>query len=175
MVGFTFIELVIFMLVSSIALVGVLMLYQVSAAKTGDLVVNKQSQEAALALLEEIESMPFTYCDLSDPLVGTATSSAGCSIPQGLTPATGKSRGSLTNPFNNVGDYGGYNQTGITDINGTPVPGLSGYRSSVVLSQAAIGSIPAQDVIKIDVTITGPSGQITLTGYKFRHSPNAST
>ena len=173
--GFTFIELTIFLVVSSVALVGVLLLFQVSSAKSGDLIVYKQAQEAALALLEEVESMPFTFCDLSDPAATIALSSSGCSIVQGLAPAGGKSRGSLVAPFNNAGDYGGYFQNGLTDINGVPVPGLATYSSMVSLSQVSIGGVVAADVIKINISVTGPSGQIIVTGYKFRHSPNATS
>lgn len=171
--GFTFIELVVFLVVSAIALVGLLSLYQQTVAKSADVIVSRQAMEAAYALLEEIQAMPFTYCDVSDPAAATATSASGCSIPQGLTPASGKSRGSLTAPFNNVGDYGGYSRVGIVDINGAAAPGLASYTIAVALSQPALPGVPANDVIRIDVTAGGPSGKQTVTGYRLRHSPNA--
>lgn len=171
--GFTFVELVIFIVVSSIALVGVLSMYQQATARSSDAIASRQSAEAAYALLEEIEAMPFTYCDPSDPAAGAAASPADCSMPQGLSPGAGKSRGSLTAPFNNVGDYGGYSQTGITDINGNPAPGLGAYSIAVSLSQPALPGVSADAAVRIDILVTGPYGSQTITGYRLRHSPNA--
>lgn len=171
--GFTLIEMTIFIVVVSIALTGVLALYQQASARSGDAIVAKQALEAGYALLEEIQSMPFTYCDVSDPAAAEAVSSAACSVPQGLSPRAGKARGSLTAPFDNVGDYGGYSQTGVTDINGLAAPGLEAYSISVALTQPALSGVPAQSVIRIDVTVAGPYGQQLMTGYRIRHSPNA--
>lgn len=171
--GFTLIEVVIFLVVSSIALVGVLALYQQAVARSADAIVSKQASTAAYALLEEIQAMPFTYCDINDPAASTATSSAGCSIAQGLIPAAGKARGSLSAPFSNVGDYGGYAESGIADINGNAAPGLSKYRMSVALSNVAVGAAAPADAIRIDITIEGPSGPQVVSGYRIRHSPNA--
>lgn len=171
--GFTLVELVVFIVVSAIALVGVFAMYGVAMAKSADAIVARQAQEAAYSLLEEIQAMPFTYCDASDPSAAAATSVAECATPQGLAPASGKSRGSLTAPYSNVGDYGGYSQIGIADINGNPVAGLGGYKFSVALSQAAVSGIASGDAVRIDVTVTGPSGPQTVTGYRMRHSPNA--
>lgn len=171
--GFTFVEMVVFIVVSSTALVGVLALYQQATARSAETIVSRQAMEAAYGLLEEIQAMPYTYCEVSDPVAATATSSAGCSKPQGLTPSAGKSRGSLTAPFNNVGDYGGYSRTGIADINGNATPGLASYTISVALSQPALAGVAVGDLIRIDVTVGGPSGAQTVTGYRLRHSPNA--
>lgn len=171
--GFTFIELIIFIVVSSIALVGVLAMYQQATARSGDAIASRQAAEAASALLEEIQAMPFTYCDPSDPAAASAASPADCAMSQGLSPRAGKSRGSLTAPFNNVGDYGGYSQTGITDINGSAAPGLGAYKIAVALSQPAFPGVPAGAAIRIDITVSGPYATQTITGYRLRHSPNA--
>ena len=171
--GFTFIEVVVFIVVTSIALVGVLALYQQATARSADTIVSKQAMEAGYAMLAEIQAMPFTYCDLSDPVAATATSPSSCSSPQGLTPQSGKARGSLTAPFNNVGDYGGYSETGIADINGNAVPSLGAYILVVSLSSVAVAGVPSSDSVRIDVTVTGPSGPQTISGYRMRHSPNA--
>lgn len=171
--GFTFVELVIFIVVSSVALVGVLALYQQATAKAADTIVSRQAREAAHELLEEIQSMPFTFCVTSDPAASTAGSTAGCNTVQVLSPVAGKSRGSLTNPFTNVGDYGGYSRVGIVDIAGGALPGLSAYTISVALSQPALTGIPSSELIRIDVAVSGPYGPLTVSGYRLRHSPNA--
>lgn len=171
--GFTLVELVVFLVVSSIALVGVLILYQQATARAADGIVSRQALEAAYELLEEIQAMPFTFCQPSDPAAATAASSAGCASPQGLTPAPGLARGSLTAPFANVGDYGGYSRVGIVDINGNPAPNLSTRSIAVALSQPTVAGVPAGGAIRIDITVTGPYGAQTVTGYRLRHSPNA--
>jgi hypothetical protein len=33
-------------------------------------------------------------------------------------------------------------------------------------------ALPAADVLRIDVTVTGSGNTVTLTGFRFRHSPN---
>lgn len=171
--GFTMIEVIVFLVVSSIALVGVLSLYQQAVSRSGDTIVSRQASEAAYALLEEIQAMPFTYCDINDPAAATASSAAGCSIVQGLSPAPGKARGSLSAPFGNVGDYGGYAEVGVADVNGSAAPGLGAYGISVALANVAVGAVPAADAIRIDVVVTGPFGSQVVSGYRIRHSPNA--
>lgn len=172
--GFSFVELVIFLVVSAIALVGVLALYQQAVARSSDVIASKQAMEAGYALLEEIQAMPFTYCQVGDPNASTATSAAGCSLaPQGLAPAAGKSRGSLSSPFANVGDYGGYSATRVADINGSPVPGLEAYSVLVTLTPKALAGVPSSSAVLIEIRIAGPYGAQTISGYRLRHSPNA--
>jgi MSHA pilin protein MshD len=170
--GFSLIEIVIFLIISSIALVGVLKVYQLSVSSSADGLTSKIAIEAAYALLEEVEAMPFTFCDTSDPSLVTATSPASCALPQGLTPAAGKSRGGAS-PFSNVGDFGGYTQLGIRDLNGNAILGLENHRISVRLSQPSVGGVSSSNVIKIEVEIAGPYSTHSIFGYKFRHSPNA--
>lgn len=170
--GFTLLEVIAFVVVSSVALGGVLGLYQQAVFKSSEVIVSKQALEAAQALLEEVQAMPWTYCDPNDPAVSTANSSADCSIPQGLTPAAGKTRGG-SNPFANVGDYGGYQEAPPTDIAGNTMPALSGYRITVSLTPVALGDVPSAEALRIDVSVSGPSGSQLLTGYKTRSSPNA--
>lgn len=170
--GFTLIEIVVFLMVSSIALVGVLKVYQISVSRSADGVTAKVAIEAAYALLEEIESMPFTYCDTSDPALVTASSAAGCASPQGLSPLSGKTRGGAI-PFSNVGDFGGYTQLGIRDLNGNAIAGLETHRVTVRLSQPSVAGLSAANVIKIEVEVAGPYSTHSVFGYKFRHSPNA--
>lgn len=170
--GFTLIEIVVFLMVSSIALVGVLKVYQLSVSRSADGVASKIAIEAAYSLLEEIEVMPFTYCDTSDSALMTAVSIAGCATPQGLSPFPGKSRGGAV-PFSNVGDFGGYSQLGIRDLNGNAILGLESHRITVRLTQPSVAGVAAANVIKIEVEVSGPYSTHSVFGYKFRHSPNA--
>src|ERR1035437_5893435 len=90
--GFTLIELVLFIAIIGIAVAGVLIAYDYAARGSADPVVRKQALAIAEALLEEIQQMPFTYCDPDDPAVSTATSAAGCATPEAMGPEAGESR-----------------------------------------------------------------------------------
>jgi MSHA pilin protein MshD len=76
--GVSLIELIIFIVVVSIGLAGVLMAINTAVAGSADPMVRKQALAAAESLLEEIMLQPFTYCTPGDTAASTATSSAGC-------------------------------------------------------------------------------------------------
>jgi MSHA pilin protein MshD len=177
------IELLVFIVVVSIAVVGVLAVLNMTVMKSGDPAVRKQMVAIAEALLEEVELMPFTYCDPDDANVLTAAppSPYGCANPiEGTTnptPAT-ETRGSLSDPFDNVWDYNTFSMTGIKDVTGSAlIPGLGGYTASVSVAAAALGNIPldaAKAAVLITVTVTSPRGDsIRLDGYRARYAPNS--
>jgi len=83
--GFTLIELVVFIIVVSVGLAGVLAALNMATRNSVNPMILKQQVAIAESLLEEIESKPFTYCDPDDPNVTTATSTAGCTTVQGLS------------------------------------------------------------------------------------------
>lgn len=178
--GLTLVELIVFIVIVSIGIVGILAALNVSTQHSADPVVRKQVLAIAESLLEEIELMPFTFCDPQDANVLTATSSAGCvSTPQTFgpppSPAT-ETRYSATDPFDNVGDYGGFSMSPIKDITGTDVGGLSGYSASVSIAPpaGALSGVPASEIAVISVSVTGPGNEsITLEGYRVRYAPNS--
>jgi len=51
---------------------------------------------------------------------------------------------------------------------------LTGYSASVAITQVGTGFGLANnvDALRIDVTVTGGGDSVTLTGFRFRHSPN---
>ncbi len=174
--GLTVIELVMFIVVVGVGVAGILLALNLTTGKSADPLIRKQALAAAEALLEEIELMPFTYCDPDDANATTATSPAGCATsPEGLGPEGGETRTDAANPFDNVSDYHGFSMTGIQDITGTPLAGLSSYSASVSIDNtAALSGVAAGEVLRIAVTVTAPNGeQITVDGYRTRHSPNA--
>jgi MSHA pilin protein MshD len=174
--GFTLIELILFIVVVSAALSGVLSVFVTATASSADPLLRRQALAIAESLLEEVELMPFTWCDPDDANLETATGSAGCaSLVQGIGPNPGETRfGPLQ--FDNVGDYAGYSMNGIVDITNTAVPGLSGYSASVAVAATALGSISAAsgDALRITVTVTAPGGtSVVLDGVRTRYAPNA--
>ncbi len=138
--GTTLIELIMFIVIVGAALAGILQVMNLTTGHSADAMLRKQSLAIAESLLEEIELMPFTYCDPNDANAASAGSTAGCAsmsqdVITGPTPST-STRGSLTNPFNNVADYSNYQMTGITDVTGAAIAGLSGYKASVNIARA---------------------------------------
>lgn len=174
--GLSLIELVIFIVVVSAALAGVLRVFMQAGAQSSDPQLQRQALAIAESLLQEVQLMPFTFCQANDANVETAASTAGCfSLIEGSGPEGGETR--YTSPqFDNVNDYHGYAMNGIVDISNTAVPGLAGYSASVTVASTALGSITAGsgDALLITVTVNGPaSTQVVLSGYRGRYAPNA--
>ena len=165
--GVSLIELIIFIVIVSTAVAGVLSVMNVTTQHSADPMLRKQAQAIAESLLEEIELQPFTYCDPDDANAATATSTAGCATtPEAMGPEAGETR--YTTPqFDNVNDYDGFTMTGINDITNTPVNGLSGYTASVAISPIS------STELQINVTVSSGSDSLTLTGYRYRYAPNA--
>ncbi len=176
--GFTLVELLIFIVVIAAAIAGVLKVFTEATTRSADPAVRRQALAIAESLLEEVQLMPFTFCDSEDANVETATSTAGCA---GAADAPGPEAGETrfaTPPFDHVNDYHGYTMgAGIVDITNTAVAGLSGYSASVAVAPAALNTLTAAsgDALRITVTVTGPgSTSLVLEGYRSRHAPNAS-
>ena len=171
--GVTLIELVLFILIVSVGIVGILAVLNLTSQKSADPLIRKQALAAAEALLEEVELMPFTFCDPNDINAGTATSAAGCaSTPEVIGPEPGESRYDPGNPFDNVGDYHGFPMTPILDLSGTPIAGLEDFQASVSVTAGGLG-LPAADALLIAVTVAGRGETVTLYGYRTRHAPTA--
>lgn len=186
--GLTLIELVIFIVVVSVGLAGVLSVLNVSVMHSADPVVRKQALATAEALMEEISLQPFTYCDPGDGNAATAApyiASGGVDACTTAPSATGKSR--YSDPrFNNVNNYAGFAMpggtcaAGICTIDGTGYANLAGYSAAVAVTNAgtafnaANGTGYRNDAVqRIDVTVTGGNQSVTLTSYRFRYAPNA--
>ena len=184
--GLSLIELVVFIVIIGVAVAGVLGALNVSTRASADPVIQKQALAVAEAVLEEVQLMPFTYCDPDDPQAATALSAAvgatGCTAaasvenpgPEATPPYGPETRLSVTTPFDNVNDYNGFSMTGITDLTGAAVTGLGAYTATVSVASQALGAIPASNALLITVTVTGPGNTIaTLHGYRVRYAPNA--
>lgn len=189
-VGATLVEIVVFIAIVSVALAGVLSVLHYTSGSSANPLARKQALIIAESVMQEIQQVPFTYCDPDDANAVSATSAAGCAVAAnnqnlsitGPTPS-GESRYDATNPFDNVADYGGFAMpggacSGICRLgDNTPIAGLGAYAVSVVLSRvggtAPFTSMASDDVLKIDVTVTGPANtRVVLTGYRVRYAPN---
>jgi MSHA pilin protein MshD len=182
--GVSLIELVVFIVIVSTSIVGILKALDNANRSSTDPMVRKQALAIAEALLEEVQLQPFTYCDPDDVNAGTALSAADCTGGAGgandenklpLGPEAGETRTSSTTPFDNVSDYNGFSMvSGITDLSGTALSGLDAYSASVTVANQALGSVPASDSLLITVSVTGPANTtVVLHGYRTRYAPNA--
>ena len=169
--GFTLIELVIFIVIVSVALAGVLTVLNITAKSSADPMIRKQALAIAEALLEEVILQPYTYCDPDDATADTATSAGGCTTTvEAIGPESGESRTSSTDPFDNVNDYHDLSTT--TNIAGG---GAAKYTATVTVAAAAVlNTISAASDAALLITVSVNSGTetISLQGYRTRHSPN---
>jgi MSHA pilin protein MshD len=172
--GISLVELIMFIVIVSLGIVGILSVMNVTTKASADPMLRKQAMAIAESLLEEIELQAFTFCDPDDANALTALSSADCANAQGLGPTPGETR--YSDPrFDNVGDYHGFSMpTGINDIQNTPVAGLTNFAASVNMVQdGATFGLAAAEVLRIDVRVTSGPADITLTGYRFRYAPRS--
>lgn len=137
--GLTLIELVIFIVVVSVGVVGILSVFNVTVKASADPVVRKQAIAVAEAMLDEILAKDFT--------VGGYT-------------------GTDRAQFDDVSDYAGYAQTGIKAVDGSAITGLESYSVVVAIDATAALGLPAGDIKKVTVSVTGSGNTITLIGYR---------
>ncbi len=186
--GVSLVELIMFIVIVSVALTGIVLVMNVTTRHSADPLIHKQALAIAESLLEEVELMPFTYCDPDDASAVTAASPAGCTYPEVL-PGGPDSIGGVTEDryggasptavnayFDNVNDYRGFNMPAgaVLDIN--KVAAVSGYTANinVAFPPIALGVVPVAETLLITVTVTGPDTvPIRLDGYRTRYAPNS--
>jgi len=155
--GFTLIELIIFIVVVSAGLAGILSVMNTVVKSSADPMVRKQTIAIAESLLEEI-----LLKDYANPMGGYT---AGINRAQ----------------FDDVSDYAGYT-TGTAGIRevfnmtsttvGDLVPGLSGYNIAppvtvILVTAAESAALNGVAALRVTVSVTNPQGEvISLTGYR---------
>lgn len=173
--GLTLVELVIAIVVISVAVVGVLQVMRLVTRNSVDPQMRKQALAVAEAVLEEVELMPFTDCDPSNYLAGVSCTS------EGMGPEPGETRGGAS-PFDNVNDYNSLTLAATSnDLNNSGTVRIPvGYTAQIaVATDANLGPaaslIPAADSLRITVTVTYNNGNdhVTLEGYRTRYAPTA--
>ena len=147
--GISLVELIMFIVIVSVSLAGVLLVMNVTSKSSADPLVHKQALAAAQSLLEEIELQDFI-------------SAAGATAA--VTQANRASQ------YHIVSDYQGFATTGIYTVDGVaPIAGLGNYNVNVSVANAALGSITSGsgNAVLITVTVTDPQGnQIAIDGYR---------
>lgn len=177
--GVTLIELIVFIVLVGVAMAGLFAAFNTMTAGSADPQVRKQVLAIAESLMEEVQLMPFTFCDPDDPAAATANGPGDCATAEGIGAEGTETRYSAADPFDNVSDYDAAPiGPGIRDITGATIAGLEGYSATIAVAQQALGSgggaIAATESLKITVTVTGPTAvSVALEGYRTRYAPNS--
>jgi MSHA pilin protein MshD len=145
--GVTLIELIVAMVVISIALTGVLLVINYTTLHSADPVLRHQAIAIAEAYMEEISLKNFAD-------------------PDGV--GSGSDAETDRNLFDDVDDYDGLDDDGAVDQNGAPIGGLGNYTVNVTVAGEQYGpALSPVDGLRIDVTVTDPAGNsLTLTGFR---------
>lgn len=167
--GLTLVELIISIVIISIAVAGILLVMNTTTRSSADPLIQKQALAIAESLMEEITLQPFTICDPDDFVPATGA----CPATENMGPEPGESRYGASF-FDNVNDYNGFTMSGIQDMGGNNIANLGAYQAAVQVTQTALGGIAAAESLRMQVTVTPPNGTpVVLDSYRTRHAPNA--
>jgi MSHA pilin protein MshD len=178
--GLTLIELIIFIVIVGVAVVGVLQVITLNTRSSADPARRKQAMAIAEGLMEEVRLAGFTLCDINDPAVETAKTAADCtSMPE----VAGPEAGNTTRPYDNVNDYVnafGTPKAYASDVIGNAFP--AGYAATVNIIPDGMGppgapivsdaSTAGMNALRITVTVTYGSDNVVLESYRTRYAPN---
>lgn len=148
--GFTLIEMLVFIVVSGIALIALVQVLAGSVRRSADPLRPKQAMLVAESMLEEVLLKPYSH-----PIGGYA-----CTAP----PPCDRRQ------FDDVGDYNGYASKGVYGLDdlAAPVPGLEGYAVQVTVSDVVLPAAANSAAAKlITVTVRVAETDYRLAGYRF--------
>jgi MSHA pilin protein MshD len=154
--GISLIELIIFIVIISVALTGILLVMNKVTTHSADPLIHKQAIAVAESLLEEIELQDFI-------------SQSG--VTNAVTQANRATEYHIVNDYNN---FPPDNAVGIFPVVGlTAIPGLESYKVKVAIDSttsplgAGANTIAAGSAVRITVTVTDPQGSaIEIDGYR---------
>ncbi|MBP9712560.1 MAG: type II secretion system protein [Sterolibacterium sp.] len=158
--GFTLIELIMYIIIVGVGLVGVLSTFQVATAHSGDPMLRKQALTVAEMMLEQILSRRYQN-DLFDP--NNTGNTFGCT-PATPTPCRVNTVADLPN-YNDVSDYADWSQSGVYQQDGSLNPALgTTYTVAVSVTPIVLNGVATK---RVTVTVSGHSFEtLSLTGYR---------
>ena len=146
--GFSLVELVIAIVVVSVALAGLMGGYSNVVTRSVDPLVYHQAIQVANSLMAEIAGKPFP------------------ASPGSCTGASGD-----RDDYDDVCDFNGYSSSTIADIAGNSA-NLTGYSVAVAVSAAGtdLPGLAVNDAVRIDLTLSHPlGGSFTLSSYRVNY------
>ena len=141
--GLSLIELIMFIVIVGIALAGITLVMSQTTGHSTDTMLRKQALTIAESLLEEIEAHSFSG------------STGSVNQTNRLSP-------------HSVIDYNNFATSGVFDITGSAISGMSNYNMAVTMASGVPSdNIPPASAVLITVTVTDPVGnKIGVTGYR---------
>jgi len=181
--GVTMIELIMFIVIVSVALASIIAVMRITTANSADPLRRKQALMIAEGLLEEVRAASFTRCDPSDPVFDDPANPV-CTIPENwgqVAPEPVNPR-----PFDNVNDYvtaanvaaTSFNTAAgaLADVTGQAMA-VNGYAATVTVTPAVLGGVGTAgtaantDVLRIRVSVTfGGDAPVVLDTYRTRYA-----
>lgn len=147
--AFTLVEIIVTIVVIAIASTALLSFANMVRG-SADPVIQQQATTIAEAYLEEIMLRPF-----NDPQGGETGTDEG---------EAGRA------DYDDVKDYRSLAAGAAADQFGNPVAALAAYTVTVTITNAALGSVPMADSLRVDVNVDHPAiGDILLSGFRTRY------
>ena len=140
--GVTLVELIVAIVIVSVALGGLMAVYNRAGTASADPLVTQQMLAIAEAMMEEVLQKPFAVDSTAAP-----------------------SRAF----YNDVRDYAAYGPVAVSDVNGGAIAGLERYRVAVRVDESALTGVPAAQALRVRVTVSDPETKATdivLTGWR---------
>jgi MSHA pilin protein MshD len=165
--GFTLIELVIAIVITSVGAVGLLTLVLQTTGQSADPLLRQQAHAIARSYLDEVLLKSFCDPDLStdcptDCSVANICANAACATSEGSRAL-----------YDDICHYDTLNDAGAVDQNGTAIVGLESYNVSITVDDNASSLngllSSAGQVLRVDVVVKHPGlkgGSISLSGYR---------
>jgi MSHA pilin protein MshD len=153
--GLSLVELIMFIVIVSVGIVGILLVMNVTVKGSADPMVRKQALAMAEAILDEVLAK-----DFANPVGGYTEA----------TPATCANRAL----YDDIDDYACFDGStdnkkvhGDATLGSSSLAALSAYRATVTIDAAAVlGAITAGQTKKVTVSVTGGNESIQVWGYR---------
>ncbi|MCC2972685.1 prepilin-type N-terminal cleavage/methylation domain-containing protein [Massilia sp. IC2-476] len=150
MAGVTLVELIIAIVIVSAALGGLVAAFTRANRASVDPVITQQMLAIGESMMEEVLLKPYD------------------NVPDEVATPTRAQFNDLRD-FDNIDDASpGYASTGIRDVEGVAIAGLERYSVSVRVNEVALTGVAAGDALRVTVTVTNGTQQLTLTGWRTR-------
>jgi len=147
--GFTLVEMVIAIVIVSVGLAGVLVAFNTAVKSSADPLVRKQMLAVAEEMIEEVLLKPYAAS-------GTAPTNSLRSCGGGSPPSRAG--------FDDVSDYHGYQTSGVCNIDGEAVAGLTEYNVRVTVVGEGWQGIA--NTLHVTVIVTHGGETLALDGWR---------